>query len=148
MIRQLNINDVERIAEIEQKEQITPLPFRTLYKWFSEGYFGWGLEDGNFLYGYTIASPIVNGTTHSVITCICKAYQNKKEGHALCHHALQEAKKLGVLEVIFEVRRSNVAELSMVKHFGAYIVDEKVGYYGGEDALIMKIDTGRLNDYV
>lgn len=140
MIRELKLSDAERIAEIEQQEQLTPIPYKNLYQWFSGKHFGWGLEKDGWLYGYTIAERTGN-QVYSSITCIVKAMQNQKEGRALCYHALQEVKKAGAELVTFEVRRSNIAELNMVKHFGAYQVGEKAAYYpDGEDALIMNID--------
>lgn len=143
MIRELTLNDIERIAEIEQQEQIIPINYRTLYNWFSSGTIGWGLEKDGVLYGYTIASHDGH-EAYSLVTCISKEYQNQKEGRALCLHALQEAKKLGLETVVFEVRESNVAELGMVKHFGAFCVGEKPNYYGNENALIMRINLGDI----
>ena len=143
MIRILAIDDVSAIADIEAREQITPLPLKVLEKWFSNGYFGWGLEQNGQLYGYTIATRDGN-QVYSTITCISKEFQSLGEGRKLCEHALQEVKKQGAELVVFEVRKSNIAELKMVEHFGAYCVDVRPNYYGNEDALIMHIDLRTL----
>lgn len=146
MIRPLTVDDVPRISAIEYLEQIKPLSPTTLYRWFyDEKAFGWGLEDEQGLYGYTIAT-IQDKQCHSKITCIMREKQNAGEGRALCWHALQEIAKMGADNVVFEVRRSNIPELKMVSHFGAFQIGERPNYYGDEDALIMQIDLKELRN--
>lgn len=136
--------DIPEIANIEQREQITPIPARALYAYLAEGMFGWTAWDDGCMVGYTLAQSIDKDTVHSIITCIAKGYQSQGTGQELCKYAIDKAKEQGYKRATFEVRVSNIAEQKMVAHFGATVEGKLPMYYGNEDGLIMQIDLEKL----
>jgi len=134
MIRKANINDIDRIVEIENE-------WEDYYKWKKEGF----LREFEKDYSYTFVYD--DGTIKGFINIwdidlveintlvVSKKFIGKKVGQNLLSHVILIA---GRKNIILEVDEKNIAAISLYLKNGFKVYGRRKKYYGLSDALLMK----------
>lgn len=140
MIREMRIDDVIRVYEIDQND---------LKSNWSENLYRFELIDINtraFVYeedekvlGFIIAKYI-GDTSDLLQIAVDKAHKEMKIGKKLLNYCIDHLKKEGVKEMILEVGAENSEAIRFYKGFKFEYVNLRKNYYGrGKDAILMKL---------
>ncbi len=140
MIREMRIDDVIRVYEIDQND---------LKSNWSENLYRFELIDINtraFVYeedekllGFIIAKYI-GDTSDLLQIAVDKAHKQMKIGKKLLNYCIDHLKKEGVKEMILEVGAENSEAIRFYKGFKFEYVHLRRNYYGrGKDAILMKL---------
>jgi ribosomal-protein-alanine N-acetyltransferase len=141
IIRQMKVNDIDWIIEIEKKSFVAPWS-KTMFEEtiFSPIYRGLVIEHNRCITGY-IVFYTVDVEAHIMNLAINPA--ERKQGYArqLLDHALKFFKGKGISECYLEVREHNRDAQRLYKRFGFEVIGRRNKYYPetGEDALVMQL---------
>ncbi|MES2219274.1 MAG: ribosomal protein S18-alanine N-acetyltransferase [Pseudomonadota bacterium] len=144
-IRQLSDLDIPNLLTVEEAAQSSPWSEAAFRRCFEANYMGWTAEIPGRMLGFIMIS-INLGECHILNLCVHPAEQHKGTGTNLLLYAMRWAKQIGAGIVYLEVRRSNVAAISLYRKMNFKIIGERKDYYPmgyeREDALIFARDLG------
>ena len=139
VIRAFRFDDIDDVLEVERQS----FPKSS----YSKGillHYAKALEGGFFvlvkekeIIGYILFEP--NG--HIISTAVKKIHRRRGFGSVLAEYAGSQADK----PLWLEVRSKNDGAIAFYKSLGMARVGRIVGYYGNDDALIMKMELGKSN---
>lgn len=131
-IRSMHRNDLERVYEIDAKNQIVPWSLGVFEDCLEAGYEAWVLEINNIIEGY-ILIYVKAGECHILNVCVTLSMRNQGYGRRLLQHALQYARIKNVDLVLLEVRPSNKSALQLYQKMGFNEIGIKKEYYAAVD---------------
>lgn len=140
MLRKLTVADVPAICAIEQMANPFPWSLRQFQDSFAIGDFGWGMERGGLLIGFTLFSHVIDEAT---LLNIVVHPQWRRHGFAreLLLYGLQQLEERGATRCLLEVRVSNFNAIELYSALGFEVDGKRRDYYpahnGREDALLM-----------
>lgn len=92
------------------------------------------------LVGYLVFMMVLD-EAHLLNIGVAEKWQGRGYGARLLRHAMDEARCLGALTLMLEVRPSNASALALYRHFGYRQIGVRRDYYpankGREDALVL-----------
>lgn len=137
--------DFPKLLAIEEMTQVSPWSEAAFKRCWEANYPGWLMEENDETIGFILLS-LVAGECHILNLCIHPGQQKKGNGHKLLSFALRWAKHQGAGVVYLEVRRSNLAAISLYRKMNFKLIGERKNYYPGikvsEDALVFARDIG------
>ena len=145
-IRPMTKEDISEVTRLDQESFSLPWPERAfeneLYNQMARA---WVIDMPDHpemgLIGSLILWLIID-EAHIATIAIDKKFRKQGIAKVLLAHALLSVQKEGAICSLLEVRRSNMAALSLYQSLGFYQVGERKGYYSDnhEDALLMNLD--------
>lgn len=142
LIRRLQLEDVDRIYEIETLAYPFPWTRRLFVDCLEAGYALFGLQIGKDLVGYTIFNWAV-GEAHLLNLCIHPDWQHRGYGSLLLEYAINHVARLENEAIYLEVRTSNTRAAKLYKNRGFRVIGCRRSYYqagdGREDAIVMRL---------
>jgi ribosomal-protein-alanine N-acetyltransferase len=141
MVRQMDMNDINGIMEIEKKSFVAPWS-KTMFEEiiFSPISRGLVIEHNHCTIGYMVFYT-VDVEAHIMNLAVSPA--KRKQGYArqLLDHALKLFREKGISECYLEVREHNRDAQRLYKRFGFEVIGRRKKYYPetGEDALVMQL---------
>ena len=139
MIRNMQMVDVPKILEIEQKVQSHPWT-ENQFKQSVDSYSSTVIEYQGDVVGFCILQPVVD-EANLLLMAVDPSMQGKGLGYQLLEQSLQLLKNDPV-QIFLEVRESNVAAIALYQKSGFHQIDVRKNYYpkaggGKEHAVIM-----------
>ncbi|MCM2678922.1 ribosomal protein S18-alanine N-acetyltransferase [Echinimonas agarilytica] len=139
--RHYNASDIDQIAAIEERVQVTPWP-RSMFIEPLEyhRYFGFVLECETEIVGFYIAEFIAGeATLHNV--AVKPAFQGRGLGKHLLQHLIEQCRDRKAEQLFLEVRESNTTARGLYESFGFEQVGLRKDYYraawGKENGLVL-----------
>jgi len=143
LIRRLDLEDIDRIFEIEQIAYPFPWTREVFVDCMRVGYACFGLQMGKDLAGYTIFNWAAN-EAHLLNLCIHPDWQHRGYGSLLLEYAINHMARLENKLIILEVRASNPRATNLYQNRGFRVIGRRPSYYqageGREDAIVMRLD--------
>jgi len=143
LIRRLDIEDIDRIFEIEQIAYPFPWTREVFVDCMRAGYACFGLQMGKDLAGYTIFNWAAN-EAHLLNLCVHPDWQHRGYGSLLLEYAINHMARLENKLIILEVRASNPRAVNLYQNRGFRVIGRRPSYYqageGREDAIVMRLD--------
>lgn len=138
--KNMKVDDVQRVHEIEKASFTTPWSKQSIIKEITENKLSRYkilTVDDNIIGYYGLW--IVHDEAHVMNIAIDPDYRSQGYGTMLFENLIETAIKEGVKRVTLEVRRSNEHAINLYEKFGFEASAIRKGYYRdvGEDALIM-----------
>ncbi len=141
IVRQMDVNDISRIIEIEKKSFFAPwsktMFEETIFSTISRGLV---IEHDNIIVGY-IVFYTVDVEAHIMNLAVNPA--ERKQGYArqMLDHALKFFREKNISECYLEVREHNRDAQRLYECFGFEVIGRRKKYYPetGEDALVMQL---------
>ncbi|MCA1032901.1 ribosomal protein S18-alanine N-acetyltransferase [Bacillus timonensis] len=138
--RNMTIEDIDAIVEIEELSFATPWSRESFYNELINNHFATYIVmvDGEKIIGYCGMWIIVD-EAHITNIAVLPHYRGKKLGEALLTQAIKCAEELGAISITLEVRVSNIVAQSLYRKFGFKDGGIRKQYYSDnlEDALVM-----------
>lgn len=132
--------DVEAVFAIEALAYPFPWTEGIFHDCLRVGYCCWVLEEDGTIIGYGIMS-VGAGESHILNICVHPEHQRRGYATLLMRHLMHIAKRHHAELSLLEVRRSNIAALSLYAHLGFKEIGVRKDYYpapgGREDALVL-----------
>jgi ribosomal-protein-alanine N-acetyltransferase len=142
LIRRLEVEDVDRIYEIEQLAYPFPWSRGIFVDCLRVGYACFGLQIGKHLAGYSIASWAA-GEAHLLNICIHPDWQHRGYGSLLLEYMINHAARMKCEAMFLEVRTSNPRAADLYKNRGFKVIGRRPAYYKAgdkrEDAIVMRL---------
>ncbi len=142
LIRRLNLEDVDRIHQIEELAYPFPWSRGLFADCLNAGYALFGLQFGKELVGYTIFNWTV-GDAHLLNLCIHPDWQHRGYGSLLLEYAINHVARLENEALYLEVRTSNTRAAKLYKNRGFRVIGSRRSYYQAgddrEDAIVMRL---------
>ena len=144
IVRELNVNDLEKIVKIEKDIYKTPWTLNQFKYELEENEFShmYVLENEGVIigyYGFWIMFDEVDITKVS----IRKEFQGMKLSNILMEDCFNRVNSLECIKINLEVRVDNVKAINLYKKYGFKEICVRKDYYGkNEDALMMCKDMG------
>jgi ribosomal-protein-alanine N-acetyltransferase len=141
IIRQMNVNDIDQIIEIEKKSFVAPWS-KTMFEEtiFSPISRGLVIEHNSVIIGYMVFYAV---DVEAHIMNLAVSLAERKQGYArqLLDHVLKFFRGKGISECYLEVREHNRDAQRLYKRFGFEVIGRRNKYYPetGEDALVMQL---------
>ena len=143
LIRQLNMDDLDCVIEIEQAAYPFPWTRGIFSDCIRAGYDCSALQAGHRLIAYTIQSYAA-GENHLLNLCVAPQWQRKGYGNLMLNNAIRQARLHQCACMFLEVRDSNSSGIRLYRQKGFFIVGKRPDYYraadGREDAIVMRLD--------
>jgi len=143
LIRQMNGDDLDCVAEIEQAAYPFPWTRGIFADCIQAGYDCSALQVGPRLIAYTIQSHVA-AENHLLNLCVAPNWQGQGYGKLMLNHAIRQARLHQCSSMFLEVRPSNPSGFRLYEQKGFFIVGKRPGYYraddGREDAIVMRLD--------
>ena len=140
-LRKMVLADLDKVLSIEQRVHAHPWTRGNFINALDSGYLCQVYEAQQKLAGYAVLMPVVD-EIHLLNISIDSEFQRQGLGAELLYKMLDAARGLHMQRVLLEVRRSNVAALSLYRKAGFSELAMRRGYYaaanGREDALVME----------
>ena len=140
-LRKMALADLDKVLSIEQRVHAHPWTRGNFIDALDSGYLCQVYEAQQKLAGYAVLMPVVD-EIHLLNISIDSEFQRQGLGAELLYKMLDAARGLHMQRVLLEVRRSNVAALSLYRKAGFSELAMRRGYYaaanGREDALVME----------
>lgn len=139
-IRQMRIDDLEQVLEIESTLYKTPWNKKHYLYELNENEFShhFVLTNGNEIIGYYVFMLLFSEVNLTKLS-IKKEYQGRGLAKLLLSDLLGQAKLLGSDKIYLEVRESNFKAISLYKSFDFVKTNTRKNYYeDSEDALILE----------
>ncbi|HEX6925988.1 MAG TPA: ribosomal protein S18-alanine N-acetyltransferase [Longimicrobiaceae bacterium] len=145
LLRDLRIDDLPRILEIEQASFSTPWrrsTFEGLLRRADADLIGATLEGR--LVGYAISWTILDQAELGNVA-VGPEVRQRGLGRTLVEASLQRVRQRGARECFLEVRESNHVARRLYETLGFTVIGRRRRYYSHpvEDALVMRIELGR-----
>ena len=139
-LRPMLVRDLPEIMQIEKRAYQYPWSEGIFKDCLRVSYPCWVYEVDGEIIGYTVIS-IADGESHILNLCVRPESQGQGVGKLLLDGVMETAKRLGVTQVLLEVRPSNTAALNLYHAYGFNQLGRRHNYYpahkGREDALIL-----------
>jgi ribosomal-protein-alanine N-acetyltransferase len=139
-LRPLREEDLDEIMVIEAQSYEFPWTRGIFMDCLRVGYPGWVYEAQGRIQGYTVLS-VAAGESHILNLCVHPLYRGLGIGAILLQGALETARRLGAVQILLEVRPSNISALRLYHHYGFNEIGVRKNYYpakrGREDAHIL-----------
>ena len=136
------MEDVNRIHEIEQLAYPFPWSRGIFVDCLRVGYACFGLQFGNVLSGYSIASWAA-GEAHLLNLCVHPDWQHRGYGSLLLEYMINHVARHDAEAMFLEVRASNPRAASLYENRGFKVISRRPLYYkageGREDAIVMRL---------
>lgn len=134
-IRNLRLEDLDRVLEISQKSLPQPWP-RSEFEKYIEGAFV--AEENGKIIGFIIGK-ISEDIGQIKLIAVDPSYQEKGIGRKLVEHLLNYLKENRARRVLARSRTKNKAGINFLKNSGFKIIETIEKYYpNGENAYLMK----------
>lgn len=142
-IRDMNLNDVIHVHEIESQMADFPWGKNIFRDCVLIGYGAWVVELNNKIIGFALMT-VDKDRCHIVNITIHKEHHRKGFGRELMNHMIHKAKQAETKEIILEVRVSNEPAITLYKSLGFREIGIKPAYYEKvgnqrEDGLLMSL---------
>ncbi len=148
LIRRLDLDDVDRIHEIELLAYAFPWSRGLFVDCLRAGYAFFGLQVGRELAGYTIFNWAA-GEAHLLNLCIHPDWQHRGYGSLLLEYAINHVARQGNESMYLEVRASNTRAARLYRNRGFRVIGSRRSYYqagdGREDAVVMRLALNSAN---
>ena len=145
LIRRLNLEDVDRIHQIEELAYPFPWTRGLFVDCLRAGYALFGLQFGKDLAGYTVFNWAA-GEAHLLNLCIHPDWQQRGYGSLLLEYAINHVARHDNEALYLEVRISNTRAAKLYKNRGFRVIGSRRSYYqagdGREDAVVMRLALG------
>lgn len=142
-IREMNLDDIERVLEIERVSFARPLSRNSLEKELTNNDIAryYLLEDKEDILGY-FGFWIIGSQGHILNIAVDKKYRSKGYGKELVKNLIEKAAKENISQLTLEVRESNEAARNLYRLFNFKELGQRPNYYSDpkEDAIIMWLD--------
>jgi len=127
--------DIERLVFNEQD----PFFYMQFYETCSDGFIV--AEVNGFVVGFVVGFLSSETTGRIFSLAVHPSYQNRKLGSALLKEIIDVFRKMGVSEIILEVRSGNVKARRFYERHGFITTDVLEKYYNdGESAYLMRLE--------
>lgn len=140
IIRKFQPSDFQWVIDIERKvfDEHDPYLYMQFYETYPEGFIV--AEINGIVVGYVAGFLASVGTGRIFSLGVHPAYQNRGVGAGLLKEMINIFRKLGVFEIILEVRSSNIKAKRFYEKHGFYQVGIVEKYYNdAENACLMKL---------
>ena len=144
-LRPMQIDDLYVIMQIEPTIYSHPWTRGHFSDSLNSGYSAWVLEENNETIGYALLMLVMD-EAHLLNLSIDKSQQKQGLGRYLLEHMCKIAKTHKALNMLLEVRPSNISAIALYKNMGFCEIAVRRGYYpadpktsenGREDAILM-----------
>ncbi|MRH44879.1 ribosomal-protein-alanine N-acetyltransferase [Aquibacillus halophilus] len=140
IIRQMTVQDIDQVIEIEMSSFGVPWTKDVFYKELTENPYAiyFVIEKQGTILGYCGLWVVIDEASITNIAILPK-YRGKKYGRALFQYVLNQSIALGAQTLSLEVRISNIVAQNMYRRFGLIPGGIRKNYYtdDNEDALVM-----------
>ena len=152
--RAMRSSDLDLVVLNEAAAYVSPWSKRIFVDCLRSGYQCWVLASKNQIVAHGVMSVAI-GECHLLTLCVAPDFQRRGLGKKLFKLLLEKAEKLEAETCFLEVRRSNIAAISLYESLGFSRIGERKGYYpdgygaaGGdrEDAVVMSAAVSRRRD--
>lgn len=139
MIRKFNLNDIDKIIELEKDTLGTTLGETYLKDAYTNQF--------NYIYVYELNFNIVGYISYTfdeeiaemLNFCVDKSMQNKGIGTKLLNYTIKEFENLKGSSIILEVNSINDNAIKLYKKMGFKQISKRKAYYSdGNDALVLQ----------
>jgi len=148
LIRRLDLEDVDRIFELEKLAYPYPWTRSLFVDCLNSGYAFFGLQVGKELAGYAIFNWAV-GEAHLLNLCIHPDWQHRGYGSLLLEYSINHVIRHDNASMFLEVRTSNTRAAKLYKNRGFKVIGTRPAYYqageGREDAIVMRMEFHSAN---
>ena len=135
-------SDVERVQTVEALAYSFPWTRGNFIDSLAAGYLAEVLECEGELMAYFVAMPGVD-ELHLLNISVAPAYQGQGHGSLLLDAVQAHGQRLGLLQLLLEVRQSNLRAQALYVRRGFVQVSQRRAYYpaatGREDAIVMSL---------
>ncbi len=144
-LRPMKIDDLDVIMQIEPTIYSHPWTRGNFGDALNSGYSAWVLEGNNETIGYALLMLVMD-EAHLLNLSIDKSQQKQGLGRYLLEHMCKIAKTHKALNMLLEVRPSNISAIALYENMGFCEIALRRGYYpanpktsenGREDAILM-----------
>jgi ribosomal-protein-alanine N-acetyltransferase len=139
-LRIMTETDLPEVLAIEWRSYEFPWSEEIFKDCLRVGYHCKVIEYAGVIVGYA-AMTAGAGEAHIVNLCIKPEFRKQGLGTLLLAHIMDEARSLGVDNMLLEVRPSNIGAIKLYMNMGFNEIGMRKGYYparhGREDALIL-----------
>jgi [ribosomal protein S18]-alanine N-acetyltransferase len=143
--RAMTTSDVESVQSVEARAYSFPWTRGNFIDSLAAGYLAEVLEGDAQLLGYFVAMPGVD-ELHLLNITVAPEHQGQGHGHGLLDAVQQHGQRLGLAQLLLEVRQSNPRALALYQRRGFVQVGVRPAYYpalsGREDAIVMSLALG------
>lgn len=144
-IRELLIDDLAQVLDIERQCQSHPWAEAVFRDCFRDNYYLWAACHGDKLAGFAVVAYLVD-EAHLLNLCVHPRNQGHGAGRFLLRHIMAKAVKEGIRQIILEVRVSNRVASKLYASEGFEVIGQRPDYYPGangrEDAQVMAFSFG------
>ncbi len=145
-IRELLIDDLDQVLDIERQCQSHPWAKAVFRDCFRDNYYLWAVCHGGKLAGFAVVAYMVD-EAHLLNLCVHPRSQGHGVGRYLLRHLMARALKDGIRQIILEVRVSNRIASKLYASEGFEVIGQRPDYYpsanGREDAQVMAFTFGQ-----
>ena len=137
--REWTFQDILKIAALEKECFSDPWTYRMFADaFYSKGFYGVLAEEDGEIAGYACASVLFENAELDNIA-VAEGYRRQGIASALLYRAEEEARALGAVHFLLEVRVSNAPAMKLYLDRGFRGLYARPRYYpDGEDALVMQ----------
>ena len=140
IIREMNVNDVPAIAELERVCFLDPWSENSISSELNNPLSYWLVaEDNGVIAGY-VGSQSVLDAADMMNIAVSSDYRRQGIGQALIEGLVAHLLQKNVIALLLEVRVSNIPAITLYEKLGFEQVGRRRGYYHNprEDALILR----------
>lgn len=136
-------HDVGEVAAIENAAYAFPWTRGNFHDALRHGYLGTCVRRGGHMVGYMVAMQVID-EIHLLNVCIAPAEQGLGLGRAMMLELNRQARAIGALSVLLEVRPSNARAIGLYERLGYQPIGRRKAYYPApgnmrEDAIVMRL---------
>lgn len=148
-LREMTKNDLSAVATIEKQSTIFPWSLKHFEDCITAGHLAWVMcDDKEQIVSFVVLQKVVD-ELHLLNICVQRQQQGQGLGTTMLNHVIQQAKQLGSVLIVLEVRRSNNKAQSLYSQAGFNEMAVRRDYYpaaqGREDAILMGLDLDLLS---
>jgi [ribosomal protein S18]-alanine N-acetyltransferase len=149
LIRQMTMDDIERVAQIEAANHHAPWPIEVFFDCLRVGYDCLVLEKNKTVIGYTILLKVLD-EAHLLNITIDKTVQHQGYGHYFLSYLMDVACQQNMKYIFLEVRVSNIVARKLYEKLGFLKTGVRKEYYdakaGREDAILYTLFLNKTNE--
>ena len=139
----MGVADIDGVLGIEARIQQFPWTQGNFVDALSAGYDCWLAREDDRLIGFAVLMRAVD-EIHLLVIGIAPEYQRSGRGCALLDFVTVQARAMGMVRMLLEVRPSNGPAIAFYRNAGFVEIGRRRGYYpasaGREDAIVMAKD--------
>jgi len=140
VIRKFQPQDFQRVIDIERKvfDEHDPYLYMQFYETYPETFIV--AEINGIVVGYVAGFLAFEGIGRVFSLAVLPAYRNRGAGGSLLKAIIDIFRKMGVFEIILEVRAGNVKARKFYERHRFRQTGIIKNYYYDEDAVLMKLE--------